>query len=877
MHRRPLSLLPPLALTLLAAACGSSGDTSSDTPTSSTGGAGGTAAAGASGKGGSTSKGGSAGASAASGKGGSSGGSSGAAGMSGGGSGGASGGGGAAGKGGASAGGVGGAAGTAGAGGKAGASGAAGQAGSSGAAGKAGSSGASGASGAAGAGGAAGCGIDGATCNDGGKPGACAGGVCCAQSLACGPSCCTTGSVCSFGACVTPGATCQDKSDCANGQYCEVLLGSGPGMGTCAMGTPPPDGKCLPLPPECASPNDPGAGKTCLSKCEYKPPVPSFTVAQRYAWGGQLTPPFATDVMMTPIVVQLDDDDCDGKVTARDIPEIVFSTFSGGAYGSAGVLHAISIVGGKVVDKWSVPGVLNATKQLAGGNLDGVSGSEIVGCGADGAVHAFKPDGTPYWTSPATVCFMPSIADLDQDGKPEVIVEGAVLDGQTGAIKAAFVPALDGPPIVSDLDGDGKLDIVTGARGYHADGAVFVDSMAVAPGSFPGGQDWKGSWSAIADFDADGKPEVVAVDNTAHTAVIWRYDATKPGKFAIVRAAVDLDGTLPMSTCPGGSWGNTHGGGPPTIGDFNKDGVPDVALAGGVGYAVLDGAKLMNPAVTGPNTFLWINPTTDCSSASTGSSLFDFNGDGSPEVVYSDQQKMRIYDGATGATLASICNTTATLIENPVVADVDGDGQADIVVVSNAYGSGNPDLQCNDGTANAQAGVRVFGSGGGPWVRTRRVWNQHAYHVTNIEEDGTVPTKELANWTQPGLDNFRQNKQPGSEFSAPDAVVSIKPECKTGDALGATVRNIGQAGLPPGATVEFYKGPIGGGTLLGIGQTKTTLYPAQAEEVVIAVTDPDVINGVAPVYAKVTPPAGVNECRTDNDVSDDVIASCKKF
>ncbi|NJR12641.1 hypothetical protein HC776_01810 [bacterium] len=46
------------------------------------------------------------------------------------------------------------------------------------------------------------------------------------------------------------------------------------------------------------------------------------------------------------IIVQLDDDNCDGKVNQSDIPEIVFSTFSGGAYYKQGALHAISVVGG---------------------------------------------------------------------------------------------------------------------------------------------------------------------------------------------------------------------------------------------------------------------------------------------------------------------------------------------------------------------------------------------------------------------------------------------------------------------------------------------------------------------------------------------------
>jgi hypothetical protein len=153
-----------------------------------------------------------------------------------------------------------------------------------------------------------------------------------------------------------------------------------------------------------------------------------------------------------------------------------------------------------------------------------------------------------------------------------------------------------------------------------------------------------------------------------------------------------------------------------------------------------------------------------------------------------------MYDGSTGSNLIpSTCSTTGTLWEYPLVADVDNDGQADIVTVSNAYG-----VTCPDNNTR-QAGLRVFGSASGSWVRTRRIWNQHTYHVTNIREDGTVPMVEAPNWSTPGLNNYRQNVQPKGEFSAPDVTATIFPRCVPDDyALIARVRNIGQAAVPEG-------------------------------------------------------------------------------
>ncbi|HEY1960647.1 MAG TPA: VCBS repeat-containing protein [Polyangiaceae bacterium] len=728
--------------------------------------------------------------------------------------------------------------------------------------------------------GGGGCAV-GQACGDGGV---CTGNdVCCAASSACGTACCGSGEVCSFQKCVSPGGTCFDSTDCPQGQYCDYSLGdddAGTLEAGCTGGATQKNGRCLPTPPLCApDAGTPDSGAlTCLEQCDYHG-AGTFNPTLKYAWGGQLVSPFATDVMMAPIVIELDDDDCDGKVTEKDIPEIVFSTFASGQYHGPGTVHAISIVGGVVVDKWSYPGVVDPGKQIAGGDIDGKPGNEIVICGTDGYVHALHGDGTPFWTSSAPeACVMPSIADLDGDGFAEVIVEGGILDGATGTLKHAFSTPLDSSFVISDLDDDGQLDVVTAARGYHADGTLFVDTGLGSGNSFANTADWKSPWPAVADFEGKGLPEVVVIDNLAHTLFVWRYDAQAANKFDVVRAPVDINSKFATNTCAVGSWGNTHGGGPPTVADFNGDGVPDVGTAGGIGYVVFDGKSLVNPAVTGPNTILWAAATNDCSSASTGSSVFDFNGDGKAEVVYSDETHLRIYDGPTGNVLFSTCNTTATLIEYPIIADVDNDGHADIVVVSNAYAKGS--IQCNDGQNVAQAGVRIFGDPDEAWVRTRRVWNEHAYHITNVNEDGTIPKSELANWTQPGLNNFRQNKQPGSEFAAPDAVVSLRPVCTSPYELVATVTNIGEAALPAGIDVGFYEGAPPTGTLLGKAKTTQVLYSAQSENVVLTLANPPagVTDGSQPLYAvvddtNVAHPSW-HECRTDNNTSATTTGSC---
>ena len=83
---------------------------------------------------------------------------------------------------------------------------------------------------------------------------------------------------------------------------------------------------------------------------------------------------------------------------------------------------------------------------------------------------------------------------------------------------------------------------------------------------------------------------------------------------------------------------------------------------------------------------LWENPTKDASSKATGSSVFDFEGDGAAEVVYADEDNLWVYDGATGTVeMKWESHASGTLSEYPIIVDVDGDGSTEIVVASNNY------------------------------------------------------------------------------------------------------------------------------------------------------------------------------------------------
>jgi hypothetical protein len=272
---------------------------------------------------------------------------------------------------------------------------------------------------------------------------------------------------------------------------------------------------------------------------------------------------------------------------------------------------------------------------------------------------------------------------------------------------------------------------------------------------------------------------------------------------------------------------------PPNIADFDNDGQPEIGVAGASRYAVFEG----------DGTLKWSSPTQDFSSMSTGSSTFDFEGDGRAEVVYNDELRLRIYDGATGAVRFSIPNPTGTLSENPVIVDVDADDNAEIVVAANNYHFPGP------------TGIRVFRDRKDGWVNTRRIWNQHAYSITNVNDDGTIPARPATNWLTPGLNTFRSNSQGSgttSPYAAADVVASeVAASCDRATLavrLTARVSNQGDAAASAGLKVAFYRGnPASGGTLLGVA-TLAQVLP-RGGSATVGLLLPSAPGGLAEVWA----------------------------
>jgi FG-GAP-like repeat len=723
--------------------------------------------------------------------------------------------------------------------------------------------------------------------------GVCHNGQCCSSTTAiCGDGCCDgAAEVCLFDACVVPGDDCVSQADCPPDHYCEPALGEQGQGGQGANCTQPIQaGKCVPLPPTCDdAPNDPN----CVDNCEYFPAVGQLNASIQWQWGYDPAPAeFAAkaDVWATPSVARVFDANCDGKVDLGDPPNVVF--VSGDSQATCcqcngtsptachtGVLRLLDGRSGNEI--WSLDQAEPSSAGFAGmsvalGDVDQDQRIDIVALTGEGKLAVIADDGTVKHLSSVIAEGATSnsfgwgggisLGDMDNDGWPEIAFGREVWTMQGGTLAHVFTGSGGTGGSVArrtthmvDLDGDGDLELLAGRTAYHHDGTPLWDNA---------GND---GFTATGDFDGDNLPEIVVISG---------------GNVRIIEGA---DGVLELGPVPVPGTGS---GGPPTVANF--DGAPGIEI--GVATATLYSVLKPNYA---NNTIdvVWSQTNHDNSSSVTGSSVFDFEGDGKAEVVYNDECFVWVYDGSTGDVLFTANTQSFTATEATIVADVDGDGHAEIVMGAN--GANPTTWTCahhttgNDGypiwsvpAAGAYRGITVFADQANSWVGTRTIWNQHAYSVSNICDPrdsacmpgsyyGQIPTQQQKNWTLPWLNNFRQNVQDGGLFDAPDVIVNLNAECATPVPLSVQVRNQGLAGLPAGVDVGLYR--LGNPEQqVGTVTTQNALFPGQTE--VIPFTVPSGMGGVNDIYQAriLIDPNNItfNECKDDNNESAPVSPQC---
>lgn len=487
-------------------------------------------------------------------------------------------------------------------------------------------------------------------------------------------------------------------------------------------------------------------------------------------------------------------------VTGDDVPDVIVQTIAPEIHPSSAHLRALDGRTGQA--HWTVTEPAHAVYAYtapAAGDVDGDGRPEIVAIGGRaedmraGSVWralAFRGDGSLLWESApnavgagdARVDPGVTLADVDADGRVEVLAGGAILDGATGATRLSNAPPR---AIVADVDRDGQVELVSGPLVYRAvadGGRLRLVSTPLASVELTATKHLNALMRLPGAAAGDGNPAAGA----AHV-----------GPFGVL-SLFRLDGgpALYDAPFPGRATGAMQRqGGPPVVADFDGDGQAEVGVAGQRAFAVFD------PSLDPEGTLrLGVRDVavSDDHYGFTGAAAFDLDGDGRWELVHGDEATLYVMGILAGRddALQILWRTprrSATNSEMPIVADVDADGRADIVAPNEPRDVGD--------------GITVYANDA--WMTARRVWNQHAYFVDNVGDDGAIPAVPKPSWLRHGT--FRANPLPRGDGSANAAAnltagrLVALADASGGTRIQARIGNAGAAPAGPGINVAFFR------------------------------------------------------------------------
>lgn len=326
--------------------------------------------------------------------------------------------------------------------------------------------------------------------------------------------------------------------------------------------------------------------------------------------------------------------------------------------------------------------------------------------------------GDNIWSSPA-------MADLDGDGSKEIVfgtnkgnLHAIGIDGEDIAgFPLVLRDVIRSSPAIGDIDGDGSIDITVGCD----DGMLYAFSKdgSILPGFPVETADFIASSPSIGDIDGDGMAEVV-VGSRDGGIYAWNENGTNVCGFPLITSGavwsspalgdIDGDGILDivvgsMYLCRGldecmmeyifgsyngelhalGSRGESLDGFPkylsqsdnigyssPILCDINKDGKPEIVIAGSYNLYVKTSEEKRDDYLGFPRK---VAGSIEDSQIAMG----DLNGDGMPEIVAGATDGRLYVWRADGRYLEGFPIQTGGYVRFVTLGDIDGDGMQEIL------------------------------------------------------------------------------------------------------------------------------------------------------------------------------------------------------
>ncbi len=353
--------------------------------------------------------------------------------------------------------------------------------------------------------------------------------------------------------------------------------------------------------------------------------------------------------------------------------------------------------------------------ELGVGFVQGTRSFSVLNNSGDSGTVAFSA--IQHFVVPNTPLFCQT-ADMNGDGRPDIVAWDTTAPGSNqiavflnngsgntisfdGGTKTAYGSGFTGVPariIVRDFDGDGKPDVLTMHTVVTGDTAYFTilqntgSGGSVAFQQLPDliAQSYNGGARTIsdfivADFDNDGKPDILAYQGNGF--YVYHNNST-PGTISFAAGAQSnylTPGTLVYGL---------------TAADLNADGYPElIYVTWPTDYS---NNYQLNIMTNGPNGSIPSFSAPHYYATGTAPihvAVGDLDGDGLPELVVSNQQG----NGVSVYRNTSISGTTNIAFDPQVafaaggsgyqpdelaIVDVDGDRRPDIVMASFAVANG---------------------------------------------------------------------------------------------------------------------------------------------------------------------------------------------